>query len=156
VATATRTTTQTVQIAIRATPEQVWQALTDGAITPAYYMGYEAHFDLEPGAEYRYTDGGADVITGRVLEVEPGRMLRTTFNGRWQDDVAELPESEVAFGVFEPFMPMPGVTFLSLVHADLPDTEIAPHLGLGWVAILSGLKTLLETGAPMAGPPAGY
>ena len=58
------------------------------------------------------------------------------------------------FAVFDPFMPMPGVTFLQCEHTDLPDTETAAHLEVGWVAILSGLKTLLETGAPLSGPPA--
>jgi len=88
------------------------------------------------------------------LRVEPGRRLRMTFNGRWAPDVAELPESTVTFSLFEPFMPMPGVSFLSVVHEDLPDTETAAHLEIGWVAILSGLKTLLETEAPMAAAPA--
>ena len=47
---------------------------------------------------------------------------------------------------------MPGVTFLSLVHEGLPDTEAAAHLEIGWVTILSGLKTLLETDAPIFVP----
>ena len=42
-------------------------------------------------------------------------------------------------------MPMPGVTILSCVHTGLPDVPAAAGLELGWVAILSGLKTLLET-----------
>lgn len=153
-ATATATATQTVQVAIKATPEQIWQALTDGRITPAYYLGYTAELDLWAGASYRYTADEQDVITGRVLAVEPGRLLTTTFNGAWAPEVAELPESRVTFTLSEPFMPMPGVTFLSLVHEDLPDTEIAAHLELGWVSILCGLKTLLETGGPMVAPPA--
>lgn len=57
-------TTQRIQVAIRATPQQIWQALTDGSVTPAYYLGFKADFDLTPGAAYRYTAGGGDVITG--------------------------------------------------------------------------------------------
>ncbi|HXV91697.1 MAG TPA: SRPBCC domain-containing protein [Pseudonocardia sp.] len=147
-------TTQKIQLAIKAAPEQVWQALTDGSITPAYYVGFSAEFDLVAGAGYRYTAGGGDVITGTVMEVEPGRLLKTTFNGHWDAATAELPESIVTFRVFEPFMPMPGVTFLSCVHEGLPATEAAAHLEIGWVAILSGLKTLLETGQPLAAGPA--
>lgn len=151
-ATQTRTeTTQTIQLAIRATPEQVWEALTDGSITPAYYLGFEASYgDLAPAASYSYTAGGGDMITGTILEVEPGRRLRATFNGHWDPSVAELPESVVTFSVFEPFMPMPGVTFLACVHEGLPATETARHLEIGWVSILSGLKTLLETGSPLS------
>ena len=51
-------------------------------------------------------------------------------------------------------MPTPGVTVLSCTHEGLPDGEAAHHLELGWVMILSGLKTLLETGVPMVGAPA--
>jgi len=60
----------------------------------------------------------------------------------------------VNFSIFEPFMPMSGVTFLSCVHENLPASEAARHLDFGWASIPSGLKTLLETGSPMAGPPA--
>lgn len=140
-----------LQLAIRATPDQVWRARTDGEITPAYYVGFRAEYDLTPGGSYRYAAGGGDVITGTVLAVRPGLVLQTTFNGYWDPSVTELPESSVTFRIFEPFMPMPGVTFLSCVHEGLPDSKAAKHLEIGWVAILSGLKTLRETGAPMIG-----
>ena len=152
--TPTPTTDRRIQIAIRATPEQIWHALTDGAITPAYYYGFRAEYgELSPRAPYRYTAGGGDMITGTVLSVDPGRSLTATFHGHWAPEVAALSESTVEFSLIEPSMPMPGVTVLSLQHRGLPDTEAAAHLELGWVAILSGLKTLLETGAPMTGAP---
>ena len=138
-----------IQLAIKATPERIWAALTDGDITPAYYYGFRAEYDLTVGSPYRYTAGG-DMITGTVLAVEPERLLTATFNGHWDPMVAALPESTVTFAVVEPFMPMPGVTFLSCRHDGLTDGDAARHLEIGWVAILSGLKTLLETGAPMA------
>ena len=146
-------TTQKIQIAIKASPEQVWDALTNGDTTPAYYVGFTAEFDLTPGAPYRYSAGGGDVITGNVISVEPGKELVTTFNGLWDPGVAQLPESTVTFTIFEPSMPMPGVTLLSVVHEGLPDTPVAAHLEIGWVMILSGLKTLLETNAPIFTPP---
>jgi uncharacterized protein YndB with AHSA1/START domain len=152
--TPTATTTQTIQVAVRATPEQVWRALTDGATTPAYYFGFRAELDPAPGASYRYTAGGRDVITGRVLAVEPGRSVTMTFNGAWDPDVAALPESRVTFRLSPPAMPTPGVTILSVVHEELPDTETAAGLELGWVTIVSGLKTLLETGRPLVAAPA--
>jgi uncharacterized protein YndB with AHSA1/START domain len=147
-------TTQKIQLAIKASPEAVWNALVDGAITPAYYVGFAADFDLTPGAPYRYTAGGGDMITGTVVEVEPGSRLVTTFNGHWDPAVAELPESTVTFTLGSTVMPMPGVTVLTCVHTGLPDAPAAAGLETGWVAILSGLKTLLETGAPMVGAPA--
>ena len=146
-------TTQKIQIAIKATPEQVWDALTDRTVTPAYYVGFAADFDLATGRPYRYTAGGHDMITGTVRDVEPGRTLRTSFNGAWAPDVAARPESTVTFALGEPAMPRPGVTVLSLLHEGLPGTEAAAGLESGWVAILSGLKTLLETDRPMVDAP---
>lgn len=144
----------TITLAVKATPEAVWHALTDGEVTPAYYLGFQAEYDLTAGASYRYTAGGGAMITGTVIAVVPGRRLVSTFNGAWEPGVAALRESEVSFEIVEPFMPMPGVTFLECTHRGLPDTEVARHLELGWVTILSGLKTLLETGAPLVGAPA--
>lgn len=146
-------TTQKIQVAIQADAEQVFDALTNGKLTPAYYYGFEAEFDLEPGRPYRYVKGGADVITGIVLAVEPGRSLRTSFRGVWAPDVAALPESTVTFTLTEPPMPAPGVTILTLEHEGLPTGDTAAGIEMGWVLILSGLKTLLETEHPMIDAP---
>ena len=83
--------TQRIQVVIEATPEQVWDAITDAAISPVYYYGFAAHFDdLTPGAGYDYRVGEAAMITGTVREVEEGRKLSMTFAGRWNDAVAAL------------------------------------------------------------------
>ncbi len=146
-------TPQKIQIAIRADAEQVFDALTNGKITPAYYYGFEADYDLAPGRPYRYTAGGADMITGTVLAVEPGRTLRASFNGVWTPAVAALPESTVTFSLADPSMPVPGVTVLTLEHEGLPAGETASDVEAGWVLILSGLKTLLETDTPLVAAP---
>lgn len=145
--------TQKIQIAIKADAEQVWDALTDGKTTPAYYYGFEAEFDLTAGRPYRYTAGGADMITGSVLAVDPGRSLSTTFRGAWDPAVAQLPESTVTVTLSDPPMPAPGVTVVSLVHEGLPATDTAAGVEIGWVLILSGLKTLLETERPLLDAP---
>jgi uncharacterized protein YndB with AHSA1/START domain len=146
-------TTQRIQIAIKADAEQVFDALTNGKLTPAYYYGFEADYDLAAGSPYRYTAGGAEVITGTVLAVEPGRSLRTSFRGAWAPDVAALPESTVTYTLAAPPMPAPGVTVLTLEHEGLPSGETAAGIEIGWVLILSGLKTLLETERPMVDAP---
>lgn len=148
------TTELVLQFAVKASPAEVWNALIDREVTPAYYVGFTAEFDaLVAGAPYRYSAGGGSMITGQIVEVEAGRRLTTTFNGLWDPAVAALPESTVTFELVEPFMPMPGVTFLRCTHRGLPSGDAADHLEIGWVAILSGLKTVLETGAPMVGAP---
>lgn len=146
-------TTITVHQAIRGDPDAIWEALVDGSVTPACYVGFAADFDLTPGAPYRSTAGGGDMITGQVVSVDPGRELVTTFNELSDPDVAALPESEVTFSIGATAMPMPDVTLLSCIHAGLPEAPVTAHLELGWVSILAGLKTLLETGAPTVGAP---
>lgn len=142
-------TAQKIQIAIGADPAQVWTAITDPTITPAYYYGFEAHYDLTPGAEYSYVSNGRRVITGRLREVVEGKKLSMTFAGSWAPDVAELPESVVTYDLGETAMAIPGLTALTLTHEGLPDTGAARDVEKGWVLILSGLKTLLETGHPL-------
>lgn len=146
-------TSQKIQLAIKATPEEVWAALTDPAITPVYYYGFEAHYDLTPGAAYSYVSDGRPVITGRVREVVEGRKLSMTFTGSWAEDVAELPESVVTYELGDTAMAVPGLTALTLTHDGLPDTASARNVEKGWVLILSGLKTLLETGRPLVPAP---
>lgn len=141
-----------VATAIRADAATIWSALTDGATSPDYYFGFVADITPEPGTAYRYTAGGRPVITGTVVEVEEQRRLGMTFTGSWADEIAELPSSRVTFTLTEPPMPTPGVTMLSVTHEGLPATGAADSLETGWVMILSGLKTLLETGQPLSDP----
>lgn len=147
--------TQKIQLAIKATPEEVWSALTSPTVSPAYYFGFEAHYDLNAGAEYSYVSEGRQVITGRLIDVVEERRLSMTFLGTWAPDVAELPASTVTYELGEAAMGVQGVTTVTLTHEGLPDTESARNVEKGWVLILSGLKTLLETGSPlMPAPPA--
>jgi uncharacterized protein YndB with AHSA1/START domain len=147
-------TTQKIQLAIKATPSEIWAALTDPSITPAYYYGFEANYDLVPGAQYSYVSGGRPVITGRLRDVVAGQKLSMTFAGTWADDVAELPESVVTYELGDTAMAVPGLTALTLTHEGLPDTAASSNVEKGWVLILSGLKTLLETGEPLVPVPA--
>lgn len=142
-------TTQKIQLVIEATPQEVWRAITDPAITPAYYYGFEAHYDLTPGAPYEYRVAGNPVITGVLREVEPASKLGMTFTGAWTEEVAQLPDSVVTYELGETAMNVPGLTQLTLTHEGLPDTATARDVERGWVLILSGLKTLLETGRPL-------
>jgi uncharacterized protein YndB with AHSA1/START domain len=146
-------TTKSVSLAIKAEPDAVWTALTDGSISPAYYYGFSIESDFERGSEYVYTAGGMPMITGTVAEISPGKSVTMTFNGAWDPAVAALPESTVTYSLDAPAMPIPGVTVLNLKHEGMPEGETADNVQHGWVLILSGLKTLVETGAPLAAAP---
>jgi uncharacterized protein YndB with AHSA1/START domain len=86
-----------------------------------------------------------------VTEVEPGRRLVTTFQPHWDESVAQLPASTVTYTIVDTPMQSPGITYLTLVHEGLPEGPLADNIEMGWVTILSALKTLLETDVPMLG-----
>lgn len=143
----------TVSLAIKADPQAIWTALTDGTVSPAYYYGFSIESSFTEGAPYTYTAGGAPMITGTVTEVAPAESMTMTFHGVWDPGVAELPETIVRYELAAPAMPMPGVTVLTMTHTGMPAGDTAHHVAHGWVLILSGLKTLVETGEPLATPP---
>ncbi len=128
---------------IDATPDKVWHALTDADLTAAYW-GHANVSDWQPGSrwEHRRTDGSglADVV-GTVLESEPPRRLVTS----WSDPGDESPErtSRVTFDI----RPHGAIVRLTVTHEDLTDEAERREAAGGWAAVLSNLKTYLETGS---------
>ena len=142
---------------IETTPEKLWQALTDPAFTVRYW-GAELKSDWRPGSPvlWREGDGEFQDLDQVVLESDPPRRLSYTWHNYqpqharhfgWSDEyLAELrkePRSKVSFEI-EPA----GATVKLTVRHDGFDTEteMLKAIGGGWPAILSSLKTLLETG----------
>ncbi|MCB0064307.1 MAG: SRPBCC family protein [Caldilineaceae bacterium] len=149
--------THVYEIFIQATPERVWQALTDGTITQHYYFGCRVESNWRAGAEYRYQSqgmvgpAGSTMIDGTVLESDPPHRLVQTFRPLWiaanAPDGFEVPVSKVTWTI----EPMGSACKLSLVHDDLEaDSEFTKSFATGWAQILSSMKTLLETGQPLA------
>jgi len=133
------------QVFIRTTPERLWQALTDGTLTRRYYFGTAVESTWAPGAPYRYRrDDGAPMIEGEVLAADPPRRLVTTFRPMWDADGVAPATSRVTFEI----EPLGDACKLTLTHEGLTDAA-AVGLNDGWSRILSGLKTLLETGEPL-------
>jgi uncharacterized protein YndB with AHSA1/START domain len=135
------------EVYIRTTPERLWQALTDGAITSQYYFGTRVESAWTPGAGYRYlrTDG-EPLLDGEVVEIDPPHRLVQTFHPLWRPELLEDQPSRVTW-VIEP---MGAVCKLTLTHDELDPTHpLTAGLISGWQQILSGLKTLLETGEPL-------
>lgn len=138
---------QVYEIFIRTTPERLWQALTDGELTRQYYYGTAVRSELEPGAAFQYF--GADgtlMLDGEILEIDPPRRLVTTFSARWSPELAADRPSRIAYQI----EPMGPTCKLTMIHDDF-DGESATYREVagGWSFILSGLKTLLETGQPL-------
>lgn len=127
-------------IYIESTAERVWEALTDRDLT-AQYWGHSNVSDWQVGSpwEHRRTDGSgtADVV-GEVREASPPHRLATT----WADAGSPEVKTTVTFEI-EPFG---AIVRLTVTHEDLPDAEQAELAASGWSAVLSNLKSLLETG----------
>jgi uncharacterized protein YndB with AHSA1/START domain len=134
------------QVYIRATPERLWQAITDPAMTSIYYFGSLIESDFKVGSplSYKEADGSVD-IEGEVLEVDPPRRLVHSFTTRWEQN--DDPPTTVTWEI----TPMGSETcLLEMTHGGFT-TENATYESVkgGWPVILSGLKTLVETGEPL-------
>lgn len=148
---ATATHSQVFETYIRTSSQKLWDALTKGEITAQYYFGSAVESTWEQGSSYRYPNPmGGDFLSGTVLEVEAPKKLVTTFQVGW---VPGAPVSKVTYLIEEV---APGTCKLTLIHDDLePGTDLTKGLFSGWNQILSGLKTVLETGEALAVPQMG-
>jgi DNA-binding transcriptional ArsR family regulator/uncharacterized protein YndB with AHSA1/START domain len=136
-------------IFIRAGREQIWEALTSSDYTLKYYYASTVESEWRPGAPFVYRIQGEPAIVGEVIESSPPERLVCTFDARWDEQVSADPPSRITWTLEEAG---PGVSKLTVVH-DGFDSETATfvQIGGGMPFILSGLKTLLETGEPLTG-----
>jgi uncharacterized protein YndB with AHSA1/START domain len=149
--TMTEQATQVYSVFIRATPEQVWDAITKPEFTTRYFHGTRVESTFEPGAPYLSLAGDGDqtLVDGEVLESDPPRMLKHTWRALYDPETASEPFSRVTWEI-EP--QEGGVTKLTVVHDQLEAApKTAESVAGGWSYVLSGLKTLLETGEPLQG-----
>jgi uncharacterized protein YndB with AHSA1/START domain/DNA-binding transcriptional ArsR family regulator len=132
---------------IRATPDTVWRALTESDFTIRYYYRSTVESDWQPGSPYRYSIDGEPAIEGQILEADRPRRLVMTFSAVWDPEVAADPPSRMTWELEESG---PGVTRLTVIHGGFEsETETFRQVTGGWSWIVSGLKSLLETGEPL-------
>ena len=149
--TMTATATQVYQLFIKATPEQIWDAITKPEFTQQYFYGSVLDSTFEPGASFDgwSADRSQHYVDGEVLEADPPRLLRTTWRALYDPETAAEPHSRVTWEI-EP--QDGGLTKLTVVHDELEQSlKTAASVAGGWPFVLSGLKTLLETGQPLIG-----
>ena len=136
-------------IYIASTPEKVWQALTSAEFSRKYFFGNAVEVDLKVGGAYLMrTPDGALHISGEVIECEPPRKLTITFNVNWPELIEMLGPTLVTYEI----EPAGDAVRLTMTEAhDRPlDDDILSGGRAGWPAILSSLKSLLETGEALA------
>ncbi len=145
--TSTDLATQVYQVFIKAAPEQIWAAITEPELTARYFHG--ARITITADRLISYGPDGATWGDGPVLEFDPPRRLVHEWRSLYDEDMAAEQPSRVTWEI-EPAEG--GVCKLTLVHDQLdqaPKTA-ASVAGPGWMFVLSGLKTLLETGQPLS------
>jgi uncharacterized protein YndB with AHSA1/START domain len=165
------TTTQVYRIYIKAIPEAVWEAITKPEWTEKYLYESRVDYELRPGGHYRAYPSeamrvhGAElgypipdvVVDGEVIEADPPRRLVQTWRMLMDPGMAAEGFTRLTWELEEA---QGGVTRLTVVHALEGAPQVAALVrgdledqgaGGGWSAILSELKTLLETGKPLRG-----
>jgi uncharacterized protein YndB with AHSA1/START domain len=136
------------EIYIRTTPERLWEAITDSDMRRKYNFGVGISSDWTPGSHYEAVhQSGVDIAAGENLEVDPPRRLVQSFNALWSDDVKQEGTSRVTWEI----EPVGDSCRLTVTHGDLREDANEELYG-GWPMILSGLKTLLETGEKLTTP----
>jgi uncharacterized protein YndB with AHSA1/START domain len=143
--TMTQQTTQVYSVFILATPEQIWEAITKPEFTQKYFFG--ASIEVRDGR--RFSAIGDTAWEEAVLEEDPPNRLVHGWTSSYDPDLAVEDPSRVTWEI-EP--QDGGITKLTVVHDQLEGApKTAESVAGGWMYVLSGLKTLLETGKPLAG-----
>lgn len=135
-------------IYISSTPERVWQALTTGEISAKYFFGNSIEVDQRVGGAYIVRTGDGTLhISGEVIECERPNKLTVTFNVNWPALIEKLGPTLVTYEI-EPAGDAVKLTLTEAHDRPLSD-DILSGGRSGWPAILSSLKSLLETGEPL-------
>jgi uncharacterized protein YndB with AHSA1/START domain len=137
------------EIFIKTTPERLWEAITDPKQRAKYSFGVETNSEWTPGSRYEATHpaAGIRIAEGENLEVDPPRRLVQSFTALWSDDAKAEGTSRVTWEIEQ----VEDSCRLTVVHDQLSEGA-NPELYGGWPMILSGLKTLLETGEALTTP----
>jgi uncharacterized protein YndB with AHSA1/START domain len=136
-------------IYIASTPKKVWQALTTAEFSRQYFFGFAVEMDPKVGGSFvvRAPDGSTH-IDGEVLASDPPRKLSVTWNVNWPGLVEKLGQTIVTYEIAE----MGDAVRLTMTEAHERELgeDILSGGRMGWPAVLSSLKSVLESGQALA------
>jgi uncharacterized protein YndB with AHSA1/START domain/DNA-binding transcriptional ArsR family regulator len=136
------------EVYIKTTPELLWEAITDAEMRRKYNFGIAIESDWDPGSRYELSSPqGGKIATGEILEADPPCRLVQSFTALWSEDVEREGTSRVTWEI----EPVGDSCRLTVTHDQLREDAHGELYG-GWPMILSGLKTLLETGEMLTTP----
>jgi len=144
-----RTMEKVFEIYIKTTPERLWEAIVDDEMRQRYNFGVGVRSDWKPGSGYEgfHPGAGIAIAAGENLEVDPPNRLVQSFIALWSDQVKDEGTSRVTWEIEQ----VEDSCRLTVTHDQLPEGANDELFG-GWPMILSGLKTLLETGETLTTP----
>jgi DNA-binding transcriptional ArsR family regulator/uncharacterized protein YndB with AHSA1/START domain len=142
-------TEKVFEIYIKTTPERLWEAITDDQMRRKYSFGVGVSSDWTPGSSIETFHPGAGIAIGEgeILEADPPLRLVHSFRALWSEEVKREGVSRVTWEI----EPVGDSCRLTLTHDQLREDANSELYG-GWPMILSGLKTLLETGGTLTTP----
>jgi uncharacterized protein YndB with AHSA1/START domain len=137
------------EIYIKTTPERLWEAIVDPELRRRYSFGIGVESDWTPGSGYQGVTPAmpTPMLAGENLEVDPPRRLVQSFNALWSEEIEAEGTSRVTWEIER----VEDSCRLTVTHDELRDGANSELYG-GWPMILSGLKTLLETGEDLTTP----
>ena len=135
------------EIYIKTSPERLWRAITDPELRRKYNFGLVVSSAWTEGSHYEGRGQGQLVMEGENLEVDPPRRLVQSFRAQWGEDVKAEGSSRVTWEITQ----VADSCRLLVIHDQLREGANEQLYG-GWPMILSGLKTLLETGETLTTP----
>jgi uncharacterized protein YndB with AHSA1/START domain len=137
------------EIYIKTTPDKLWDALTNPDLRSTYNFGVRVESDWTPGSRYEGKAPGAPMtlLEGENVEVDKPRKLVQTFRALWSDAAKKEGTSRVTWEIEQ----IADSCKLTVTHDQLRDNA-SPELYGGHMMVLSGLKTLLETGQKLTTP----
>lgn len=148
--TLTSTTTQVYQVLIRASAQRIWDAITTPEFTSRYFHGARVETTGVTGTPFRYYAPDGTTLWGDevIEEADPPHKLVVPWRSLYDPDMAAEPRSRVSWLIEEQGH---GVCLLTAVHDRLENSPKTARSigGIGWLTVVDGLKTLLETGQPL-------
>jgi uncharacterized protein YndB with AHSA1/START domain len=134
---------------IKTTPEKLWNALTSSEFSKSYWFGTELQSDFEVGSSFALVTNGTTTDVGEILEADRPRRLAYTFKHILKEDLRTEPVTKVVF-ILEPHGEL---VKLTLTHEGFAEgSKLLDAVSKGWPAIMSNLKSLMESGEPLAIP----
>jgi uncharacterized protein YndB with AHSA1/START domain len=129
---------------IKTTQEKLWEALISPEFTKQYWFGISVVSDWKVGSPIKYEKNGETMVDGKVLAFDRPKLLSYTFRESVGDASGE-PPTKVTIEL-EPELGTETVC-LKVTHTDfVVNSKHRPKISGGWPAVLSGLKSFLETG----------